>query len=260
LDLEEAIGWTESLDPLMRPLVVIIFDPEFDALTGVVEAVELGAVQKLLPDAFPETLDFAESHGMMRTGLEVGHPVLLQLRFEAGSAAPGSILSAIIGEHLLGRFELTNADPIDFDDRLCRRAAEQIGGGDEARVIIHESNQVGIASAQAEGEDVGLPHLVGGGPLEKARASEVACFGGPTRFDQPGLVQMLAHRFRTGLHEEATPQPVGDALDAKGGVLLFEFHDLLGDRRRQLELVHRVNRALPQALFAQLAIDPCPVR
>jgi hypothetical protein len=77
LDLEEAIGGTEPLDPLMRPLVVIIFDPHLDALAGVVEAVELGAVEELLPDAFPETLDLAQRHGMMRTGLEVGDPVFL---------------------------------------------------------------------------------------------------------------------------------------------------------------------------------------
>ena len=32
LDLKEAIGWTETIDPLVRPLVVVMFDPELDAL------------------------------------------------------------------------------------------------------------------------------------------------------------------------------------------------------------------------------------
>ena len=43
LDLEEAVGRTQSFDALMRPLVVVIFDPEFDAFAGGLEAVELGA-------------------------------------------------------------------------------------------------------------------------------------------------------------------------------------------------------------------------
>lgn len=43
LDLEEAVRRAEALDALMRSLVVVILDPEFDALAGGVEAVELGA-------------------------------------------------------------------------------------------------------------------------------------------------------------------------------------------------------------------------
>jgi len=43
LDLEEAIRRTETLDALMRTLVVVVFDPEFDPLAGGVETVELGA-------------------------------------------------------------------------------------------------------------------------------------------------------------------------------------------------------------------------
>ena len=43
LNLEEAIRRTEAFNALMRPLVVIVFDPEFDPLPGGLEAVELGA-------------------------------------------------------------------------------------------------------------------------------------------------------------------------------------------------------------------------
>jgi hypothetical protein len=42
LDLEEAIRRAKAFDALMRPLVVVVFDPEFDPLAGGVEAVELG--------------------------------------------------------------------------------------------------------------------------------------------------------------------------------------------------------------------------
>ena len=52
LDLEEAVRRAQAVDALVRALVVVIFDPEFDALAGVLEAVELGADQELLPDAW----------------------------------------------------------------------------------------------------------------------------------------------------------------------------------------------------------------
>jgi hypothetical protein len=43
LDLEEPVGRAKSFNPLMRPLVVVIFNPELDAFPGGLEAVELGA-------------------------------------------------------------------------------------------------------------------------------------------------------------------------------------------------------------------------
>jgi hypothetical protein len=43
LDLEEAIGRTETLNALVRSLVVVILDPEFDSFARLIEAVELRA-------------------------------------------------------------------------------------------------------------------------------------------------------------------------------------------------------------------------
>jgi hypothetical protein len=43
LDLEEAISGTQALNALVRALVVVIFDPEFDPFARLIEAVELGA-------------------------------------------------------------------------------------------------------------------------------------------------------------------------------------------------------------------------
>jgi hypothetical protein len=36
-------------------------------------------------------------------------------------------------------------------------------------VIVDKADEVGILASQPEGEDVGLPHLVGRGALEEAR-------------------------------------------------------------------------------------------
>jgi hypothetical protein len=124
LDFEEAIGRTEPFDPLMRSLVVVIFDPEFDSLASRLEAVELGTAEELLPDAFPEALDLAQGHRMLGAALEVSHTIFFKFGLEAAGAAPGSILAAIVREHLLGRLKLTGRHSIDFDHRLSRRAAE----------------------------------------------------------------------------------------------------------------------------------------
>ena len=76
LDFEEAIRRAETFNALMRPLVVVVFDPEFDPLTGGVKAVELGAIEKLLPDRFPEPLHLAQRHRVMRLAAEVMDVIL----------------------------------------------------------------------------------------------------------------------------------------------------------------------------------------
>jgi hypothetical protein len=198
LDLEEAIGGAKAFDALMGTLVVVVLNPEFDALARGFKTVELGASQELLPDALPEALDLAQGHGMMWTGFEVRDTILAQLGFEARGAAPGGVLPAIIGEHLFGRFELANGLAIDFDDGLRGGTAEQIGADHEARVIIEKGDHVSVTAAEAEGEDVRLPHLIGGGPLKETRASEVALFGRGLLRHEASLMQLRAHRFGAG--------------------------------------------------------------
>jgi hypothetical protein len=194
LDFKEAIGRTEPFNALVRTLVIVVFDPELDALASHLEAVELGSGQELLPEARPEALDLAERHRMLRTALEVGYPVLLQLGFEATDATPSSILAAIVGQHFLGWLILAHSLPIDFDHRLRCWAAKQIGGRNEARVIIHEGNQVGVTSAQSKREDVTLPHLIGRGPLEETRTGHVPLLAELGLVHQPGPVQTCTHR------------------------------------------------------------------
>jgi hypothetical protein len=144
---KEAVGWAQTFDALMGPLVIIILDPKADALAGRLEAFELGPREELLPDAGPEPLDLAEGHGVMRTGLEVGDAVLFKLGLEAGSAAPTGVLASVIRQHLLGRVELAHGGAEDFQDVFGRLAAEQIGPDQETGIIIHEADEIGIASA-----------------------------------------------------------------------------------------------------------------
>jgi hypothetical protein len=173
-NFEEAIRGTEPFNALMRPLVVVIFDPEFDAFPGGVEALELGAGEELLPDGFPEPFNLPQGHGMMRTGFEVVGAVLFHLGLEAGGAPPVDELPTVIGEHLFGRLIFARRHPKHLQHVFGRVAAKQIGPHDEPGIVIHERDDIGIPPAQPEGEDVGLPHLMGRGPFEEPGPGEVA--------------------------------------------------------------------------------------
>jgi hypothetical protein len=234
LDLEEPVGRAQALDALMRALVVVILDPELDALAGGLERVELGTDEEVLPDRGPEALDLAEGHRVMGTGLEVRHPILLELGLETAGAAPGGVLAAVVREHLLGRLILADGDAIHLDDRRRRGTAEQIRADDEARIIVQEGDEVGVTPAEAEGEDVRLPHLIGRGPLEEAGPGDIALLGRRGRRHQPGRMQLPAHGLGTGREQEPAAEPLADALDAEAGVLLLEREDLLPDGRWQL--------------------------
>ena len=50
LDLEEPVGRTKAFDALVGAAMVVMFDPELDALASRLEAFKLGADQKVLPE------------------------------------------------------------------------------------------------------------------------------------------------------------------------------------------------------------------
>jgi hypothetical protein len=173
-DFEVAIGGTKSLDTLMRSLVIVILDPEADALARGVETFELGAGEKLLPDRFPEAFDLPQRHGMVRPGFEVMDAILFHLGLEASHPAPVHIFATVVGEHFLGGLILAGGDPKHLQDIFGRVTAKKVGPDQEPRVIIHEADEVGIPASQPEGEDVGLPHLVGSGAFEEPGTDQVA--------------------------------------------------------------------------------------
>ena len=168
-DGKEAIGGTQPLQGLMGPPVVIVLHPQPDPLAGRLEAVELRAHQELLPDGFPEAFDLAQGHGMVRAAFDVVHPLLPQLRLEPGGPAPARVLAALIGEHLFGRAVLRHRPAEHLQHVFRRLAAEHVQPHHVTGVIVEKADEVGILAAQPEGEDVGLPQLVGCGTFEEAR-------------------------------------------------------------------------------------------
>jgi len=183
-DGKEAIGRTQTLQGLVRPLVVVVLYPPPHPLTGGLEAVKLRSHQELFPDRLPETLDLSQGHGMMGPAFDVVNPILAQLRLEAGRASPTRVLTALIGEHFFGHAVLRDRRAVHLQHVLRRLAAKHVQPHHVAGVIIEKADEVGVLAPQPEGKDIGLPHLVGSGPFEEARLGWIALGLAPRFFEQ----------------------------------------------------------------------------
>jgi hypothetical protein len=262
-DAEKAVRGAEAVQRLMRPPVIVMLYPQPDPLAGGVEAVELGAGQELLPDRLPEALDLPQGHRVVGPALEVVDPVLLELGLKARGAPPARELPALVGEQLLGDAVLGDGPAIDFEDVLRRLAAEDVEPHDIARVIVEEADEVGVLAAQAEGEDVGLPELVGGGALELAGCGR-ATRGLDLGLREQGLrVQLPAHRLPTDRQQAHAPEEVADLLDPEVGVPALHRDGLRLDRRRDLRLAGLRGPRLPleaRGALGAIRVDPLPQR
>lgn len=258
---KEPIGRTEVVERLMRPTVVVELDPLPDALLRLLEAVELRPREEVRPDGLPEPFDLAQGLRVMRTTAEVMDVILLQGLLKPRLAAPVGVLPAIVGQHLLRQTKLTHRLSIDFQHVLRRLAAIQPQPDQVARVIVHEPNQVGILTAEANGANVALPHLIGRRPLKEARLGWVPTWLAPHLFDEPLLVQHPPHRLATHRQEQPPPQHLRDLLHAQRRLLSLQGGDVLAYRRGQPRAI-RPNclRRVPQPGLAFAAITPHPLR
>jgi hypothetical protein len=233
-DAEEAVRGAEAVQRLVGPAVVVVLHPEPDPFAGRLEALELGPLEELLPDRFPEALDLAEGHGVMGPALQVVHVVLLELGLEAGGTPPAGELPALVGEQLLGDAVLRHRPAIDLEDVLRRLAAEDVEPHDVAGVIVEEADQVSVLAAQAEGEDVGLPELVRRGALEEARLRGIPLGLGTRRLEELVLVEGAAHRLPAPGQEQDAPEELADLLDPEVGMAPLQRDGLPLDCGRHL--------------------------
>jgi len=233
-DAEEAVRGAEAVQRLVGPAVVVVLHPEPDPFAGRLEALELGPLEELLPDRFPEALDLAEGHGVMGPALQVVHVVLLELGLKAGGAPPAGELPALVGEQLLGDAVLRHRPAIDLEDVLRRLAAEDVEPHDVAGVIVEEADQVSVLAAQAEGEDVGLPELVRRGALEEARLRGITLGLGTRRLEELVLVEGAAHRLPAPGQEQDAPEELADLLDPEVGMAPLQRDGLPLDCGRHL--------------------------
>jgi hypothetical protein len=140
LDLKKAVGRTQTTDTLMGSLVVIVFDPISGSLNGLLEAVELGPKQKLALDAFPESLDLTQCHGMVRTRSDMFDPVLLHFPLKPGLASPVGVLAAVVGKHLTRYTILSNPPTVCLEYMRGGLASIKTQTGDVTRVVVQKAD------------------------------------------------------------------------------------------------------------------------
>jgi hypothetical protein len=153
--------------------VVVVLHPQPHPFAGRLETVKLCALEKLLPDGFPEAFDLAQGHGMMGPALDVMNPVFPQFHLETSGPTPARVLTPLIGKHLLGHTVLCYRPAIYLQHMLRCLAAKHVQPDEVAGVVIHETYEIGIFAPQPEGEYIALPHLVGGGAFEETRPGRI---------------------------------------------------------------------------------------
>jgi hypothetical protein len=193
-DLEKPVGRAQSADALVGASVIIVFYPEGRPLHRLLEAVELGPLEELVLNRLPETLDLAQGHRMVGTGTDMLDAVLFHLFFETGLAAPVGVLTSIVGEHLFGNTILGNATAVALQHVGGRLAAIQPHSGDIPAVVVHEADQVGVATGQPEGHDVALPQLVGTRSFEEPWLGRILLRLALGFVDQPLLRERFVYR------------------------------------------------------------------
>jgi len=197
---------------------------------------------------------------MMRSALNVVNPILAQLRLETGSAAPTRVLAPLVREQFFGHAVLAHRPAIHLQHVLRGLAAKYVQPHHVAGVIIQEADEVGILASQAEGEDIGLPHLVGRGALEEPRFRGIAPRLAARRLEQLLLVQGAANRLSAHRQKPHAPQELADFLNSEVGMAPFEFHDLGLHRWRHFRLWAVLTDGLRlQAGFTLGAVQPYPL-
>jgi hypothetical protein len=230
-DRKEPIRRAEVTERLVRPAVVVVLDPRLHPLLRLLEAVELRAGKEVRPDRLPEPLDLTQGLRVMRGAAEVMDTVFLKLRFKPRLPAPVGVLPAIVRQHLLGQAILAHRPPIHFQHVLGGLTAIEPQPDQVAGVIVHEPNQIGVLTAEANRANVALPHLIGRRPLEEPRLGRILDRLAPVRLDQLLLVQHAPHGLATDRQQPPPTQPLADLLHTKAWLLLLQGGDMLAHRR-----------------------------
>jgi hypothetical protein len=230
---KKSIRRTQAVERLVRTLVIVEPHPLSHPLLRLFEGVKLGPREKLRPDRFPEPFDLAQRHRMMRLAAEVMDMVFGQFPFKPRLATPVGVLPAIIRQHLLGNAKLARRPPIHFQDVLRRLAAKQSQPHDVAGMIINETDQIRVLTANANGANVALPHLIRSRPLKVTRLGRVPSRLAPRLLHQLLLMQDPPDRFPTHRQVQPPPQQLRDLLHAQRRLLFLQGRDLLAHRRGQ---------------------------
>jgi hypothetical protein len=201
-------------------------DEMTDALLGIAEVEEDRLLDTLAPQRTPEALDLAQRLRPARRRHDLADAALVELLGEGALAAPGHVLAAVVGQDLLGAAVGRQRRPQHLHDQSGGLTGVQPVADDEAAVVIQKGDQVdaSVLPLEDEGEQVGLPELVGPGALEVADV--VGMRPGGDFFQLiAGLMQDARHGGSAGRQGRTAQQQVTDLLATPVGVGLLEQQD-----------------------------------
>jgi hypothetical protein len=202
LHLKITVCGAQTPNALVGTLVVVVLHPQANAVSGILEAGELGATQVLGENGLPEPLYLPKRHRVVGLALDMLDLLLGQFLLEPGGPAPVGVLPAVVSQHLSRRVVLGHGPAVHLKQVLRRLAAVQLQANDIAGEVVDEPQKVGVAPTQTEGEDVGLPQLVGGTALEETRTGHVALRLGLAWLYELLFVQRSPHRLRAARQKE----------------------------------------------------------
>ena len=179
------------------------------------EVHEHRALEAFSPQRAPEAFDLPERLRPTRPGHDLLDAALLQLAGKSAFAPPRHILRAVVGQDLLGRAESGHRRAEHFQHQRRGLAGVQAVPDNEAAVVVHERHQINppILPLEDKRKQVGLPQLIGFGPLEVADLVRMRPAGHLLHLIA-GFVQHPRHRRGTGGQGRAAYQHVADALAA----------------------------------------------
>ena len=123
---------------------------------------------------------------MVRAALHVLDALTLQLCLKLGRAAPGGVLSALIGEDLARHAVVRDTARQCFEHQRAPLVMGDRQTHQVARVIIQERRHVQpLVPAQQKGEQIRLPQLVRLGALKARHLALDSCLGRCTPLQHP---------------------------------------------------------------------------
>ena len=196
----------------MRTLEVVVLNEQRHPPLAIVEVGEHRARQELLPQGLPEALDLAAGLGMVRAALHMPDALAPKLLLEVGRAPPCGVLPPLIGEDLPRGPIVRDASRERLHDERAPLVVSHHQTHKIAGVVIQERRNIDpLVFLQQEREQVGLPQLIGFGPLEAPRCGWRIRLSPDPLLREPLPLQHPSHRRLGGADADEAPEHVPDA-------------------------------------------------
>ena len=190
---------------------------------GVGQIEEDRRLEAFAPERAPEALDLPQRLRMPRPGHNMLDAALPGLLMKRTFATPRDILRAVVGEHFRRRSVGRDFRPKDFEHQRGGLTGLEPKTDEKTAVVVEEGDQIDppVLAFEHEGEEVGLPELVGPSAFEAPRVVGVRPSGRLMEL-VTRLVQDACNGYGARRQSRAPEQHVADPLAPPVGLRLLE--------------------------------------